>query len=103
MFIVGEVAFVGGIVAAESMRASNVNLISSTHNAQQRANYTDNANMWQNVRNGCIAAAAALYIWNIIDATTTKGARYVNVDGMSFALMPYATPQITGLALNVKF
>lgn len=103
MFIVGELAFVGGIVAAESLRSSNVNLIPSTHNAQQRATYTDNANMWQNVRNGCIAAAAAIYVWNVIDAVTSKGARYVKVDGTTLAFTPYATPLSTGLALNINF
>lgn len=99
LFIAGELACVGGIVAAEAMRSNYVNMIPSTHNAQQRAAYTDNANMWQNVRNGCIAAAAAVYVWNVIDALTTKGAR--RVETMAFA--PFATPDGAGLALNINF
>jgi hypothetical protein len=60
--------------------------------------YTDNANTWSNVRNGFIAAAAAVYVWNVIDALTTKGARHVE----TVALAPYATPDSFGLALNIN-
>lgn len=101
--IAAEAACVGGIIASESMRANYVNLIPTTHNAQQRTAYTDRANNWGNIRNGFIAAAAAVYVWNIIDAATAKGARYVKVDGASLAMLPYATHQSAGLALNINF
>lgn len=103
LFIAGEVACVGGIVAAESMRASYVNLIASTHNAQQRKTYTDNANLWGNVRNGCIAVAAAVYVWNVVDALTSKGARYAKQGSTGLTLAPYATSEQFGLALNIRF
>lgn len=103
LFIVGEVVCVGGIIASESMRASNVNLINSTHNAQQRATYTDNANMWQNVRNGFIGAAAAVYVWNVVDALVSKGTRYVKTGDAALTLAPYATMETVGLALNINF
>lgn len=103
MFIAGEVVCVGGIVVSESLRASNVNLINSTHNAQQRAQYTDNANMWQNVRNGFIAATAAVYVWNVVDALASKGARYVKLGSTQLALAPYANGETVGFAMNVKF
>ena len=103
LFIAGEVACVGGIVISEGLRASNVNLISSTHNAQQRATYTDRANMWQNVRNGFIGAAAAVYVWNVVDAVVGKGARYIKAGDGSLTLIPYATPESTGFALNINF
>ena len=103
LFIAGEVACVGGIIVAESMRASYVNLLGSTHNVKILATYTDNANMWQNVRNICIGAAAAVYIWNIIDASATKGARYVKVGNTEMVFAPYASPNQFGLALNINF
>lgn len=103
MFIAAEVACVGGIVVSEGLRTSNINLINSTHNAQQRAQYTDNANMWQNVRNGFIAATATVYIWNVIDALTAKGARYVKQGSAQFALAPYTNGETVGFAMNVKF
>ena len=97
LFIAGEVACVGGIVIAENMRLSNENLIKSTHNAKHRADYTDDANNWGNIRNGFIAAAAAVYVWNVIDAATSKGARHVTL-----ALAPFATLETTGLALSIN-
>ena len=103
MFIAAEVACVGGIVVSEGLRTSNINLINSTHNAQQRAQYTDKANMWQNVRNGFIAATAAVYVWNVIDALTAKGARYVKQGSVQFALAPYTNGETVGFAMNVKF
>lgn len=103
LFIVGEAACVGGIIAAEGMRANYENMINSTHNAQLRANYIDKTNTWQNVRNGCIGAAAAVYLWNIIDAVTSKGGRYIKIDGANLALAPIATTQFTGMALNINF
>ena len=103
LFIVSEVACVGGIVISEGLRASNVNLISSTHNAQQRATYTDRANMWQNVRNGFIGAAAAVYVWNVVDALVSKGSRYVKTGSDTYAFAPYATMESVGFALNINF
>ncbi len=103
MFIAAEVACVGGIVVSEGLRTSNVNLINSTHNAQQRAQYTDKANMWQNVRNGFIAATAAVYVWNVVDALAAKGARYVKQGSAQFALAPYTNGETVGFAMNVKF
>ena len=103
LFIAGEVDCVGGIVASEGMRISNVNLINSTHNAQQRARYTDNANLWQNVRNGFIAATAAVYVWNVIDALTSRGARYAKQGSAQFALAPYAAGESVGFAMNINF
>lgn len=103
MFIAGEVVCVGGIVVSEGLRTSNINLINSTHNAQQRAQYTDKANMWQNVRNGFIAATAAVYVWNVVDALAAKGARYVKQGSAQFALAPYTNGETVGFAMNVKF
>lgn len=103
MFIAAEVACVGGIVVSEGLRTSNINLINSTHNAQQRAQYTDKANMWQNVRNGFIAATAAVYVWNVVDALAAKGARYVKQGSAQFALAPYTNGETVGFAMNVKF
>lgn len=103
LFIAGELACVGGIVAAEGMRSSYVNLIAGTHNAQQRRTYTNNANMWDNIRNGCIAAAVAVYVWNVVDAVTSKGARYAKQGSTGLSLAPYAASDQFGLALNISF
>ena len=99
LFIAGEVVGIGGIVTAESLRTNYVNLITSTHNAKQRASYTNSANNWGNIRNGFIAATAVVYVWNVVDALTSKGARYLN----TLAFAPYAAPDTFGLTLNLSF
>lgn len=103
-FIVGEVAAIGGIVAFEGLRASNESKINTTHNAADRQKYIDNAGTMQNVRNGFIAGAAAIYVWNIIDGAVAKGKKHVVVLGdaqMRFA--PYAAPQSAGVMLSLNF
>lgn len=99
LFIVGEAACVGGIVAAESVRSNYVNLINSTHNSQHRTTYITKANNASNIRNGFIAATAVLYVWNVIDAVVSDGAKHVE----TYALVPYATLEFNGLALCFNF
>lgn len=98
-FIAAEAICVGGVIASESIRSNNETLIGSTRNAKERTKYTDNVNNWSNIRNGFIAGATIVYIWNVIDAASSKGPRHVEV----LSLSPYATQQTYGLALNVRF
>ena len=102
-FIAAEVACVGGIIAAESLRSSYENKIASTYNVSQRKIYTDNANNCANVRNIMIGAVAAVYVWNIIDAVASKGPRRVKLGSVAMDFTPYATGQEAGLALNLHF
>ena len=103
MFIVSEVIAIGGIVAFEGLRASYVSKISTTHDAKDRQYYIDNASNMQNVRNGFIAGAAALYLWNVIDGITAKGKKHIQVGNLSMNLNPYATTDNTGILLSMKF
>jgi hypothetical protein len=104
MFIVGETAFVGGIVVAESLRASYESKIGSSHNAATMQDYIDKADMCSNVRNIAIAGAAALYVWNIIDGIAAKGNLHLRLlSNANVKITPYATPLSSGLTLNVKF
>lgn len=104
-FIVGEAAFIGGIVACEGMRASYESKINTTHNASDRQTYIDNADMMKNLRNGCIAGAALLYAWNIIDGTVAKGKKHVQVFGNAdMKITPFVTPQLaSGFSLTLNF
>lgn len=102
-FIVGEVAAIGGIVAFEGLRASNESKINSTHNAADRQRYIDNASTMQNVRNGFIAGAAAIYVWNIIDGAVAKGRSHVVVGGAQLSFAPYTAPRSTGVMLSLNF
>lgn len=100
-FIVGEVASIGGIIVAESMRADYSNKAAIETNAQRKINDIDNANTMQTTRNIFIGAAAAVYVWNVIDAIVSKGNRHVEVRDL--ALLPYASPDGFGLALSYHF
>lgn len=100
-FIGAEVLTVGGIIVSESMRADYSNKASVERNATRKTNLIDNANTMQNVRNICIGAAAAVYVWNVVDAIVSKGGKRVVLADAS--LVPYASPDGFGLAFNYRF
>lgn len=103
-FIVGEAACVGGLVIAESLRASYDSKAVSTQNSEQKKTYYNRADNCENIRNGLIAGAAVLYVWNVIDGIAAKGKkRTVMLGDARLRISPYATPQCGGFALSVNF
>lgn len=100
-FIGAEVLAVGGIIVSESMRADYSGKAAVERNASRKTALVDNANTMQNVRNICIGAAAAVYIWNVVDAIVSKGGKRVVLADAS--LVPYASPDVFGLAFNYRF
>lgn len=101
-----EAVFVGGIVYGELQRARYMRLGRSEGDT---AGYESKAATFGQLRNVCIAAAGALYIYNLIDAGVSKGARRVVVKGAqkSEAEMSFA-PVVTeygaiGAGMSVKF
>ncbi len=103
LFIGGEVLAVGGIVVAECMRASYESKINKTHSATSRQQYINNASNMQNVRNGFIAGAAAIYLWNVIDGVVAKGKRHVEVGSAQMSFSPYVSPESAGIGLCINF
>ena len=75
----GTVALAGGIIFIESMRQSCLTQISQTHNSVAIKQLAANMTNWSIGRNICIGAAAALYVYNLIDAIVAPGARRVVV------------------------
>lgn len=103
-FIAGEVALVGGIVFSEAMRTSNINLMSTTHNTENLKIYMDRSQTWMTARNICIAAAAALYVWNIVDAVAARGKSHLVIgDYASIGMAPYVDNRSAGMSLAMKF
>lgn len=103
-FIVGEAACVGGLVIAESLRASYDSKATSTQNTEQKKTYYNRADNCENIRNGLIAGAAVLYVWNVIDGIAAKGKkRTVMLGDAQLRISPYATPQCGGFALSLNF
>lgn len=73
----GCAAITGGIIFTEHTRADYAAKITQTHNTQAIRSYTNKRNHFATARNICIGAAAALYIYNLVDAVATPGARRV--------------------------
>ena len=103
VFIAAEVLAVGGIVAFEGLRSSYKSKINTTKDAKKKQDYIDKANNMQNLRNGFIAGAVAIYAWNIVDAIVAKGKKHVEVGHVAMRFAPYATFESAGLAMNISF
>lgn len=67
--------------------------------------YEDKKSKWETGRNICIGAAAAIWVYNIIDAAVAKGARRVEVKpaGGYFSMMPAVSTDYAGLSLTYNF
>ena len=102
-FIVGEVAFIGGIVTGECLRQSYDSKVLTTHNILFKKEYADKAKICAISRDVAIAGAAALYVWNILDGVFAKGKTRITVGEAQLRFAPYITPETGGLALSVKF
>ena len=104
----GSVLCVGGIVLCESTKAGYQALANKEHNATKKTVYQNNANNWATGSYVCIGALAALWIYNLIDAGVTPGARRMVIDnkyrGVSFNVMPTMIDSYTpALAARITF
>lgn len=78
--IIGGLAVLGGgIVYTESIRRNCITQMSQTHNGTVIKQLSAKEAGWATGRNICIGAAAALYLYNIIDSTVAPGGRRIKV------------------------
>lgn len=99
-----EAVGVAGIVASFSMKSSYERLM--TEDPQYVEDYSNKADLWQNIGYGCIAFTAAIYVWSFIDGAVAPGKRHIQIGSKSYdyALAPVVSPQGDfGLAMQVKF
>lgn len=75
----GSVVLVGGIIFTENQRTDYIRKISGTHDANIKRSYITKSDHFATGRNICIGAAAALYVYNLIDAIVAPGARRIIV------------------------
>lgn len=101
--LAGEVAAIGGIILCETTRASYQKMM--IEQPKHAAEYNTLMNTWEDARNVCIGAAAAVYVVNLIDALATKGAKRVVVkhNKPTFALNPYMDAYGAGVGLALTF
>lgn len=101
--LAGEALCVTGIIFCESQRASYYKKMKEQPRFAKT--YNTKSDNWENGRNICIGAAAALYVYNLIDAVASKGARraVVKKRNSGLALVPMIDNKNTGLSLVWKF
>ena len=109
MFLGLTAAAVAGVIVCESTRSSYAN--KAIEQPKYTKDYSTKADNWETARNICIGVGGAIWVWNIIDAFTTKSAKrkIVTSQNSSLSFQPFATPNITGkgfdmgLALSFNF
>lgn len=93
-FILGGcAALAGGIVFTENQRSDYANKITRTHNQSLINSYATKRDHFATARNICIGAAAALYLYNLVDAIAAPGARRIIVkrrkgNSFNYSLVP---------------
>ena len=96
-----EVAALGGVVAFEGMRSSYV--AKAKQQPSHAQSYYAKASNCKNIRNGFIAGAAAVYVYNLVDAIVSPGDRYVKSSKNRLAFYPAFTPESAGLEVAYRF
>ena len=101
-----EALFVGGIIYA-SVELNYYNRQAKRH-PEVAGSYRSNAATFRQLRNVCLVAGGALYLYNLIDAAVARGARRVvirrpNQLPVEVAFAPVAAPQGAGVGLAVTF
>ena len=97
----GEVVLVAGILVAENLRSSYVKKM---HEQPKHIDtYNTKADNWANVRNVCIGGAAALYVYNLVDALVANGRkRSITHKPVRLAIYP-AVGDCNGMTLGYRF
>ncbi len=98
----GEIACGIGILVCENTRASYLKKMREQPNYATQ--YNSNADTWANYRNACIGVAAALYVYNLVDALVANGAeRAVVKKKQYFSLKPSTIRDANGISLCYNF
>ncbi|MEY8723899.1 DUF5683 domain-containing protein [Bacteroides stercorirosoris] len=99
----GEAALAAAIVLCENTRASYVKKMKEQ--PKHAKTYNSKADNWETGRNVCIGAAAALYIYNLVDAAVANGAKRGRIQSGSkyLSMTPVVGTECNGLALTFHF
>lgn len=103
-FLIGEGLLVSGIFISEYFRKSYYNKAVETKNIDARRSYYSYSDSFTIMRNGFCIAAVIVYIYNLVDVMTAKGAKryaYFNTNRINF----YANvdKQFSCITLNINF
>lgn len=100
-----EAAAITTAIIFDNRYSSYIRKGHSTTNSNAIKFYNDKANQAKNIRNGFIAGAAAVYVYNIVDDIVAKGKlRYINPKGKNLSIAPYVdTNNCAGFSLAFNF
>ena len=90
LFLGGTALLAGGVVFTENQRSDYRRKIKRTHDVGLINSYSTKADHFATARNLCIGAAAALYLYNLIDALVAPGARRIVVKKRKPLVKDYA-------------
>lgn len=79
----GTVACAAGIIFTESQRSDYATKATQTYNVDHIRSYLNKSNNFETARNICIGGAAAIYVYNLIDAIVAPGAKRVKIKKIS--------------------
>lgn len=101
MFMGLAAAAATGIIVCESTRSSYAN--KAIEQPKYKKDYNTKADNWGTARNICIGVGGAIWVWNIIDAFTTKSAKrkVVTSQNSSLSFQPFATPNVFGQGMDM--
>ena len=101
VFFIAEALAIGGVLYTDNVRASYISkMYSQPYQAHQYKTLADNFSL---ARNCCIGAAAAIYIYNLIDAFVAPGAKRVVIGSNDFKVSPMVSQGFGGLSLSYNF
>lgn len=104
VMLAGAVASVAGIIVCEDQRATYIKKMKEQPKFAKE--YNNKASNFETGRNICIGAAAAVWVWSIVDAAVANGARKVVVEGRKgsyITAVPMVTFDSAGIALAMTF
>lgn len=104
LIIVGEALGIGSAIVSHNMRGIYIKKMNNTTNANLKKEYADRANACTIVRNVSIGAAAAVYVWNLVDAWSSIHKQKKNsLTKGTVCLNPTITDQSVALSLSINF
>ena len=100
-FLLGTAGSLGGFMYANNKHSYNINRSLETNNLDLKKQYVQKAGEFTTIKNITLGAVVGLWIWNVIDATSTPGAtKYAQNKPIKLNIV---SDQNSSLALNLKY
>lgn len=99
----GTLAAAVGIIYAENQRSDYVQYMNQTHDANIIRSYQTKVNQFATIRNICIGGAAAIYVWNIVDALVSPGASHILFNNNDRVSMSPTTYHNGGVGISATY